>query len=897
LLTRFACTLGLAGLLVLGLARAAGAQTNMVDNGTFDGTTIAPWVPQVNACGSVACDAVIDASVFDSTMDSLIQDYGDDLGGVSGYDVQLGESLLGPIVTGHQYAVSFYATAVDQSQSPSFSMPITVQISQPGSVDFTRQVVVPNYDASTALYGKTFQFNFTATHDDATPWMGFFVGGQQVEVELKIDSIYVLDVTTGGTGGAGGGGSGGAGAGGAGAGGAGAGGAGAGGAGAGGAGGAGAGAGGAGAGGVTGTASAVQANQLGYIPAGAKRATVVSSSTTPLAWSLLDAGGATVASGTTKVGGLDAASGDTVHVADFSSFTGTGSGFHLQVAGRQSPPFAIKADVYAGLRRDALRFFYHQRCSSAISQPYAEGTQWARAAGHPDLGVPCAATAGCSYALDVPKGWYDAGDHGKYLVNGGIALWTLFNLYERTQQLGTSLSAFGDGTLDLPESTNQIADLLDETRWEMEFMLSMQVPAGQPLAGMAHHKIHDDTWTPLPTVPASDLTPRHLHAPSTAATLNLAAVAAQCARVFASADAAFASRCRTAAESAFAAAQAHPAMYASATDNVGGGDYADSNVTDELYWAAAELYITTGSSNYLQVVKGSTHFGEVAGFNWQSVAGLGTISLAVLPSGLAAGDLAAVRQAVVGAAGGVLTNIGASGYGSPLTSYYWGSNSAILNDGIVLALAYDLTGDARYATGATSTMDYVLGRNPLGESFVTGYGVHPFVNAHHRFWAHMFDPSLPTPPPGVLASGVDQVAADRMSGNQPDPVPGCAPLKCWTDNANYPSLDEVAINWNAPLAWLGAWLAEVGTNPSSNHPLPGGGMTGAGGSPGGAGGVTGGGGVSGGGGGAAGGTVTPPPGGKKGGCAIAGGSPSDPLAAFAALGAAWMISVRRRRGR
>src|SRR5205823_12710496 len=154
--------------------------------------------------------------------------------------------------------------------------------------------------------------------------------------------------------------------------------------------------------------------------------------------------------------------------------------------------------------------------------------QWARAAGHPDNAVSCA--SGCTYTLDVSKGWYDAGDHGKYVVNGGIALFTLLDLYERTNILGTTATELGDGTLDIPEGANGTSDLLDETRWELEFVLGMQVPDGSPLAGMAHHKIHDDDWTPLPTAPASDTTPRHLHPPSTAATLNFAAVTAPCAR-------------------------------------------------------------------------------------------------------------------------------------------------------------------------------------------------------------------------------------------------------------------------------------------------------------------------------------------------------------------------------
>jgi len=121
----------------------------------------------------------------------------------------------------------------------------------------------------------------------------------------------------------------------------------------------------------------------------------------------------------------------------------------------------------------------------------------------------------------------------------------------------------------------------------MEFLLRMQVPAGQPLAGMVHHKIHDLAWTALPTMPQNDSQPRYLHPPSTAATLNLAATAAQCARIWAVWDRAFAQRCATAAETAWQAALAHPAVYAPREDGVGGGPYDDTNVTDEFSWAAA----------------------------------------------------------------------------------------------------------------------------------------------------------------------------------------------------------------------------------------------------------------------------------------------------------------------
>jgi hypothetical protein len=73
--------------------------------------------------------------------------------------------------------------------------------------------------------------------------------------------------------------------------------------------------------------------------------------------------------------------------------------------------------------------------------PCAGGPQWVQPAGHlSDKSVPCSPGSGCSYRLDVSGGWYDAGDHDKYVVNGGISVWTLLNLYERTKGRPQSLT-------------------------------------------------------------------------------------------------------------------------------------------------------------------------------------------------------------------------------------------------------------------------------------------------------------------------------------------------------------------------------------------------------------------------------------------------------------------------
>ena len=86
---------------------------------------------------------------------------------------------------------------------------------------------------------------------------------------------------------------------------------------------------------------------------------------------------------------------------------------------------------------------------------------------------------------------------------------------------------------------------------------------------------------------------RYVYEPATGATLNLAATAAQCARIWQDLDPEFSAKCLTAAEKAWTAALAHPDLLAGNTPGAGGGNYEDADVSDEFSWAAAELYLTT----------------------------------------------------------------------------------------------------------------------------------------------------------------------------------------------------------------------------------------------------------------------------------------------------------------
>ncbi|GAB3221635.1 glycoside hydrolase family 9 protein [Glycomyces halotolerans] len=563
----------------------------------------------------------------------------------------------------------------------------------------------------------------------------------------------------------------------------------------------------------------IRVNQHAYTADGAKGATFVSGSSTGQSWELVDASGAVVDSGTTSVHGYDHASGDSVHNIDFSDYDTPGTGYRVRIAGQQSHPFDIAADPWDELRDDALAFFYHQRSGIAIESQYV-GSEYARPAGHVDVApnrgdgdVGCL-NDGCDYTLDVTGGWYDAGDHGKYVVNGGISTWQLQNAYERALHVpGADPAVFADGALAVPESSNGVPDLLDEARWNLEFMMSMQVPAGEQLAGMAHHKVHDMNWTGHPMPPHEDPELRRLSPPSVTATLNLAAAAAQASRLWEDHDPAFAAETLEVARTAYDAAQANPNRYPDPGDGTGGGSYADDDAGDEFYWAAAELFTTTGESRYRSdLTSSSWWYGQGFsdhGFAWPSTAPLADLTLSLAPSGLTDSERQAVRDAVVAGADGYVA--AASGQGYPVTyapegwDYAWGSNSQVLNNATVIAYAYDLTGDRAYLDAVSGAMDYILGRNAPGQSYVTGYGEKDSHNQHHRFWAHQADASFPNPPPGTLAGGPNSSLQDETAQEH---LSGCAAQKCYIDHIDSWSTNEVTINWNAPLAWVAAFLSD-----------------------------------------------------------------------------------------
>lgn len=583
--------------------------------------------------------------------------------------------------------------------------------------------------------------------------------------------------------------------------------------------------------------SDILTNQLGYFAKMNKKATLLSNSTSPVKFELKDSSGKSVFSDESDPKGLDADSVDNVHELDFSDFDKEGTYYLEAENGAKSREFTIgNGEMYSYMLYDSLNYFYQNRSGIEIESRYitsGDAASLARAAGHPTDNATIEQTwgySGSSGTQDVTGGWYDAGDHGKYVVNGGISLWTMQNQYEIALK-NRSEAAYSDGAMSIPENSNGYPDLLDEARYEMEWMFKMMVKDGD-FANMVYHKAHDIKWTALALNPADDPEERIIKPPTTAATLNMAACAAQAYRLWKDIDPAFAEQCLSNSKLAYEAAKKHPDMYAPLDESVGGGPYGDDDASDEFYWAACELYLATGDGVYKSDLEGSEYYMKIdtklsggedvdssGSFNWGHTSALGSLSLALNTDKLDGSAKDKLKDQICAAADYYNELIDKQGYGQPYESgtvnyiidrkgYIWGSNSFIVNNCIIMAYAYELSGEDDYLEGVVSGMDYILGRNPMDYSYVTGYGSHAVANPHHRWWSFQVDANFPAAPNGVLVGGPNSGMQDpwvKGSGWKPGEI---APAKCYMDNVEAWSVNECTVNWNTPLAWTAAYLAD-----------------------------------------------------------------------------------------
>jgi endoglucanase len=542
-------------------------------------------------------------------------------------------------------------------------------------------------------------------------------------------------------------------------------------------------------------APAIHVNQLGFLPRAHKTAVVPALGATT--FDIVKAGTSKVAySGKLGAAATWDASGESVQLADFSALQKVGE-YQLQVKGQpHSPRFAIKADAYASLNQSALRYYYLNRASTAVSSKFAG--RYARAAGHPDDRVIIHASAATATrpegtVISSPGGWYDAGDYNKYIVNSGISTYTLLAAYEHFPDYYRKQSS------KIPESGDAVPDVLNEAMWNLQWMLTMQDEDGG-----VYHKLTNRLFDGM-VMPQQGSLERLVVQKTTAATLDFAAVMATASRIYRRYDAVwpgFSAQALKSAERAWQWAQANPAAIYRQPADVKTGEYGDRKVSDEFAWAAAELYVTTRNDGYYQALRLQAEPATVP--SWSDVGGLAWISLAQNRSSFAsADDRLLIAARIDQLARALLDRTDKSAYGVAMQTadFVWGSNALALNQSMMLIQGYRLNGRREYLDAAQALFDYVLGRNAVGQSFVTGFGASQPMHPHHRISEA---DGIVEPAPGMLIGGPTALQIDARDCKVS--YPSRLPAKSYLDNVCSYTTSEVAINWNAPLVYVSGAL-------------------------------------------------------------------------------------------
>lgn len=526
----------------------------------------------------------------------------------------------------------------------------------------------------------------------------------------------------------------------------------------------------------------IKVNQLGYEPKAMK--TAIFSDLSDEYYQVINVDSGDVAyEGTMSKAVHSEGADEDVCVGDFSELTAEGT-YKVVVGENESYEFIISKDPYGDSFSKIVNMFYLQRCGEELPEEYAGTFQ------HPACHTGTVTIYGSDKTIEASGGWHDAGDYGRYVVPGAKAVADLLLAYEANPD------AFSDD-MNIPESGNQVSDILDEAKYELDWMLKMQKDTGG-----VFHKVTCKVF-PETVMPEEETDDLYACTVSATASGDFAAVMAMAARVYGESKnpelKEFADTCLAASKKAYDYLSEN--LNKSGFSNPPGvvtGVYPDGVCTDEFFWAAAELYKTTGDKTYVKDIKDTMDKIEnFDGFGWADVGGYG--SYALLTSKDADKTDSDVYQTVydafIGSADAVVKASSENGYlVNRDTEFEWGSNMGIANDGMLLSLACQVENKDDYTAYAKHHLDYLFGMNATGYCFVTGVGTQYPEHPHHR-------PSQATEVcvPGMLVGGPDSALEDPYAASVCKDMPAA---KCYIDNEQSYSMNEITIYWNSPLVYL-----------------------------------------------------------------------------------------------
>jgi endoglucanase len=526
----------------------------------------------------------------------------------------------------------------------------------------------------------------------------------------------------------------------------------------------------------------------------------------------------------------DALNGGPYWRLDLSGLQEAGEYFLFMPGVGRSPEFGF-GDVFAHHTFYVhLKGLYHQRCGIALEKPF---TDWERPACHQTLEVteappPDFIKEHGTRRIAHSGGHHDAGDFDVRLVHTLVAGW-LMNAYELFP------AKFLDGQLDLPESGNNVPDLLDEALFSLRAWECLQEEDGGIRAGFEadRHPTYGEVNA------ATDKLVYRTFARNGHTTLAGGALMAYAARLVKPFDAARAAALLNRARSAWDFHEKHQA------------DPAFRWSPGALLFAAGQLYLATGEARYHEVFRQQARKvfdldGQKSAwpaqyhgiyFNLETV-GQGAVFTHYFASYLLDNERAkdavlvqALRAAVLRKADETLKKISGDGFATVSTGS-WGASTGVGRYGDFLIHAWRLTGEPRYLDGAERLADWVLGANPLGRCFTSGLGSHPPLNPLQLdSYSHLRDGLGPVPglviygitdPPG-MAPYVRVVTQHLHPAMEQRP-----PARRFTDGWSVVAQNEFTV-WEtlAPNTFLHACLAPASPRkgrllPYSGVRLPGG---------------------------------------------------------------------------
>ncbi len=541
-------------------------------------------------------------------------------------------------------------------------------------------------------------------------------------------------------------------------------------------------------------------NQTGYLPNAFKEFSITADSlSASQQFVILDEENNEVYTGNVGSAPVDDTdiSGEKLFKGNFSDFTVPGL-YRIKAGTKSSFAFQINKTVYDSVLYYALRDLSLFRANSEIDDPV---TGLHVPEGHlTDAEIP----DGSGNLIDLSGGWYNDGGFGKYVPSTAFACAQLMNLYE------INPAYFKLQQLKIPESDNNLPDILDQVKTGIMWLLKMQREDGA-----VYHKVDSEPDFAYGYGPDEDPFERKLGDPENLSTVDAAdftAVVAHAARIFASVDSLFSEQCKSAAIAAWQWVQANP--------GIGQEDvyFTDPQSWQEEMWAKAEMFMLTGDQSFLGNFYSDLTVKPLSEPELTQPQLLSFASLYLFP-GVPAVVKNRIQAQVENYAAQLQAVADKSGYGTAVDKFGWdeGSNFIVSNMGATFAFAHQITGNGEWLKYAAQQLDYLMGRNSLNHSFVTGFGENSSTQPYH--W---ISKTYGIVPKGFLVKGA--VGAHMINNPNTGELvkelmeAGFPSAKIYTDTINSRSSNEVGIFGQSSFAFLAGYLA-LNDREITNAPL------------------------------------------------------------------------------